>query len=142
MAWCSTPGKPKRRFVQAGRFGAEPKLEFENQFGAGHAGSLVELRQHPRFKLDIDVKVYSRASGLVIGRTVDISCVGLAAMLKIEVPLSEVVQLEFKLPLGLVSVRALVRQRNAFRYGFQFIEPGSEPQDLISRSCRELTTGR
>ena len=74
-----------------------------------------------------------------MGRTVDISETGLAAMVQIEIPPDQVVRLEFELPIGLVSLRALVRQRNAFRYGFQFVEPDSEGQELISRFCRELT---
>jgi c-di-GMP-binding flagellar brake protein YcgR len=99
--------------------------------------NLTDARKHARFKLDTDVKIYPRTSTRITGRTVDISETGLAAMLKIEVPLDRVVRLEFDLPLGLVSVRALVRQRNAFRYGFQFVEPDSDAQDLINRFCRE-----
>jgi hypothetical protein len=117
--------------------GAEVRLEPENQFGAGQTEKLMDARQHPRLKLDIDVKIYSRTGSRVMGRTVDISETGLAALLKIEIPLDQVVRLEFNLPLGVVSVRALVRQRNAFRYGFQFVDPGSDAQELIGRSCRE-----
>lgn len=101
-------------------------MEPENQSGVSPTGKLVDARQHPRFKLDTDVKIYSRTGSLVNGHTVDISETGLAAMVTIEIALNQVVRLEFKLPLGLVSVRALVRQRNAFRYGFQFVEPDSD----------------
>jgi hypothetical protein len=125
----SLQGSPERR----------RRLEREKQFGASQAPKLVDARQHRRFKLDIDVKIYSRTSTRVMGRTVDISEAGLAAILKIEIPLDQVVRLEFKLSLGLVSVRALVRQRNAFRYGFQFVEPDSDAQELISRFCRALS---
>jgi hypothetical protein len=48
-----------------------------------------------------------------------------------------VVRLEFTLPLGEVEVHAVVRQRNAFRYGFQFLE-SSPAQDTIGRTCRRL----
>ena len=58
-------------------------------------------------------------------------------MLREEVPLGEVVRLEFTLPHGEVDVHALVRQRNAFRYGFQFLEP-AQVQDVIGRTCRDL----
>lgn len=75
---------------------------------------------------------------MVRGRTVDISESGISAMLRVEVPVGEVVRLEFKLPLGDVDVLALVRQRNAFRYGFQFVEINSR-QDIIARTCRELS---
>lgn len=115
--------------------GVEAKLESEKQSQARRAERLIDARQHPRFKLDGDVKIYPRTGSLVMGRTVDISKSGLAAMLKIEIPLDQVVRLEFELSLDRVSLRALVRQRSAFRYGFQFVEPDSEAQELISRFC-------
>jgi hypothetical protein len=68
---------------------------------------------------------------------VDISESGISAMLMVEVPIGEVVRLEFALPLGEVEAHALVRQRNAFRYGFQFVE-SSSAQDIIGRTCRQL----
>ena len=95
----------------------------------------VERRICPRFPLDTEIRIYARDSPVVRGQTVDISESGLAAMLLFEVPLSEVVRLEFGLPLGEVEVHAVARQRNAFRYGFQFIEASSD-QDVIGRTCR------
>ena len=50
------------------------------------------------------------------GHTVDISESGISALLKIEVPLGELVQLEFALPFGQVRTYAMVRQQNAFRF--------------------------
>lgn len=38
-------------------------------------------------------------------------------------------------PLGFLSFRALVRHRNAFRYGFQFFDPDPESQELIKRTA-------
>lgn len=58
-------------------------------------------------------------------------------MLREEVPVGEVVRLEFTLLLGDVEVLALVRQRSAFRYGFQFLEESSAP-DVIGRTCSQL----
>lgn len=58
-------------------------------------------------------------------------------MLRDEVPLGEVVRLEFTIPTGDVAIHALVRQRNAFRYGFQFLEAVSQ-LEIISRACRQL----
>ncbi len=74
---------------------------------------------------------------MVRGHTVDISESGISAMLMVEVPVGEVVRLEFALPFGSVEVHAMVRQRNAFRYGFQFIE-ASSAQEVIGRTCRQL----
>jgi len=97
----------------------------------------VEARRHPRFKLDIDIRVYPRNASVVRGHTVDISESGISAMLRVEVPIGEVVRLEFELPLGPVEIHALVRQRSAFRYGLQFVE-ASTAQEIIGRTCNQL----
>jgi hypothetical protein len=98
---------------------------------------MPDNRHRPRFKLEIPVRIYPRNSSVVRGNTVDISESGIAVMLLEEVPLGEIVRLEFTLELGPVEVHAVVRQRNAFRYGFQFLEAGAM-SDLIARACREL----
>lgn len=97
----------------------------------------MESRRHTRYKLQIEIRIYARGSEVVRGETVDISESGISAMLRVEVPLNELVRLEFSVSAGNVEVHALVRQRNAFRYGFQFVEDGLA-QDLIRRTCREL----
>lgn len=107
------------------------------QFETDPTHDFVEARRHPRFKLEIDIRVYPRNSSVVRGQTVDISKSGISAMLRVEVPIGEVVRLEFELPLGPVEVHALVRQRSAFRYGLQFVESISA-QEVIGRTCREL----
>ena len=112
-------------------------LELDNQFGTGPAREFVETRRHPRFKLEVNIRIYPRNRAVVRGQTVDISESGISAMLTTEVPIGEVVRLEFSLPMGEVELHALVRQRNAFRYGFQFVESTSA-QDIIGRTCRHL----
>lgn len=122
-------------------------MEIHRQFKAGqpkhapphHAQPQVpvENRQSPRFKIEVRICVYLRDRPVLRGRTVDISESGIAAMLMEEVPLGEVVRLEFTLPLGEVELHALVRQRRAFRYGFQFVEQASA-HDMIGRTCRQL----
>jgi hypothetical protein len=68
----------------------------------------MDARRHPRFKIAVDVRVYPRDCPVVHGATVDISESGISAMLRVEVPLGEVVRLEFTLPLGDVEVLAMV----------------------------------
>ncbi len=97
----------------------------------------AEARRHPRYKFDTKIRVYPRNSVVVRGETVDLSETGISAILRVEVPLGEIVRLEFSLPLGDVEVHALVRQHSAFRYGFQFVETSSA-HDLIGRTCRQL----
>jgi PilZ domain-containing protein len=116
-------------------------LESRGQFGTGSAREVVDARRHPRFKLEINICVYPRNSAVIRGHTVDISESGISAILREEVQLNEVVRLEFVLSHGAVDVHALVRQRNAFRYGFQFLE-SSDAQDVIARTCRELAMGQ
>lgn len=97
----------------------------------------MEARRHPRYQLETNIRVYPRNAAVIRGHTVDISESGISAMLRVEVPIGEVVRLEFSLPAGEVEVHAFVRQRNAFRYGFQFVETSSA-QDIIGRTCRQL----
>jgi hypothetical protein len=97
----------------------------------------VEVRRHPRFKLEVEVKISSKTCGTLQGYTVDISESGLSALLKLEVPLAEMVELQFKLPAGDVRVYATVRQRNAFRYGFQFVESEASSK-IIQATCQRF----
>jgi len=112
-------------------------VEERSPFGTDETYTAVEARRHPRFKLEVGIRVYPRGAAVVRGDTVDISESGISAMLREEVPVGEVVRLEFTLPLGDVELLALVRQRSAFRYGFQFIETSSA-QDVIGRTCSQL----
>jgi hypothetical protein len=47
------------------------------------------------------------------------------------------VKLDFALPLGKIMIYAIGRERNAFRYGFQFAESNSA-LELIRHTCRDL----
>ena len=115
----------------------EAFVEPRSQLGCSGAAESVDLRRHPRFKLEVDVRVYLREAPVVRGHAVDISESGISAILREEVPLGGVVRLEFTLPLGSVEVLATVRHRSAFRYGFQFVE-ASSANDIIGRTCRHL----
>jgi hypothetical protein len=98
----------------------------------------VENRAHPRYKLEVPICVYPRNGNVVRGHTVDISETGVAALLLEEVSLGVVVRLEFTVELGPIEIHALVRQRNAFRYGFQFVEAAS-PDKTLGITLRRLS---
>jgi len=68
------------------------------------------------------------------GRTLDLSDRGLSATAPVELPVGEVVQLNFTLQLGRVAVFATVRNKNGYRHGFQFVEP-NPAQHLIRENC-------
>ena len=108
-------------------------MEAQNQPGTQF---LADARRHPRFKLQTDIRVYPRGAGVLKGYTVDISESGVSALLKLEVSVGEVVELEFALPAAPVAIRAVVRYKTAFRYGFQFVEP--DPQGVIKATCSYL----
>lgn len=112
-------------------------MEPSSQPAFSYRSDIVEARRHPRFKLEKDIRVYPRNAAVVRGHTVDISESGISAMLRVEVPVGEVVRLELTLPSGEIEVHALVRQRNAFRYGFQFVDPGAAAE-VIGRTCKQL----
>jgi c-di-GMP-binding flagellar brake protein YcgR len=112
-------------------------VEGQNQHGPRTARGTIDRRRQPRFKIEVDIAVHSRTSGTLKGHTVDISESGLSAILKIEVPPGELVELEFTLPYGPVTIYALVRQRNAFRYGFQFAESNAVHEAILA-TCRDL----
>lgn len=97
----------------------------------------IDARRQPRFKLQVDISINSRTCGALKGCTVDISESGLAALFTVEVPVGEVVELNFTLPFGPVMTYAIVRQRNAFRYGFQFLE-SSIANEVVRHSVRQL----
>ena len=104
---------------------------------SGRAPGPFDGRAHPRFELSVEVTVHSHSGGLLVGRMVDISESGMAVMLTAELPLDEIVRLEFTLPRGPVEIGALARQRRAFRYGLQFVEQGPA-REVIARTCRDL----
>ena len=82
--------------------------------------------------MEIDVTIYSQKAGLVPGRTLDISESGIAAVLPVELPIGEVLKLEIRSRLEPVTVGVVVRNRNVFRYGFQFEQPGAG-RELIKK---------
>jgi hypothetical protein len=112
-------------------------LDTHNQSAANRLRIIEDARRKPRFKIIVDIKIISKTCGVLKGHTVDLSESGLAAMLTIEVPVGEIVELEFTLPFGKVLLYAVVRQRNAFRYGFQFIDP-SVARKALHATCRHL----
>jgi hypothetical protein len=111
--------------------------EAEEQSAGTFLRTIADVRRHPRHKIDVEIRINSRTCGFLKGRTVDISESGIAAMLTIEAPLGEVVELSFTLPFGPLAIHAMARQRSAFRYGFEFVDSSSVHR-IIHSTCREL----
>jgi hypothetical protein len=115
----------------------EPVIDGENRSEGIALRTIADARRQARFKIEVDISVNSQTCGLLKGYTVDIGESGISAMLRLEVPLAEVVELVFTLPFGRVNIYAMVRQKSAFRYGFGFSESGPA-HEVIRRTCREL----
>jgi hypothetical protein len=113
------------------------KLDLHLQSVKRQTREFMDARRHPRYGFEGAIRVYPRNASVVRGHTVDISESGISAMLRVEVPVGEIVRLEFDLPDGPVEVHAMVRQRNAFRYGLQFVESGTV-HVAIARMCGQL----
>jgi hypothetical protein len=112
-------------------------LKEHRDHGSNLASDLMDRRHQPRFKLEVAITIHSKTCGVVKGHTVDISESGLSAMLGLELPVGELVEVDLTLPFGRVTMYAVVRQRNAFRYGFQFAE-SNFIDDVIRPTCRVL----
>lgn len=72
--------------------------------------------------LEAEMKIRSE-SGVIPARALDVSESGIAAILPVEMPIGGTVELEIKLPTSRVTACAIVRSRNVFRHGFEFVQP-------------------
>lgn len=90
-----------------------------------------ETRRHQRLELETEVTVHLE-SGEVPGRTLDISESGMSAILPVELRMGGTVELRIKLPIAVATVRGVVRSRNVFRHGFEFLQP---MHDLVSHAA-------
>ncbi len=113
-------------------------MDPRNQSATGLIPDVAEARRKPRFKLAVDLSIRSESCGLLKGRTLDISEIGIGAVLSEDIPVGEVVKLHIPLPSGPVTIAATVRQRSSFfRYGFEFIHP-NPASETLQAACRQL----
>jgi hypothetical protein len=98
---------------------------------------VTDARRYPRFKLEVDVTVRSKTLGLIPGMTIELSESGMSTVLPVELVVGETVELHLSLPFGSVDLRAVVRNRNAFRYGFEFADH-KVARKLINEHCTEV----
>ena len=99
-----------------------------------------DQRHLPRFELDVPLRIHFRTGELILGRTVDMSESGVSAIVLLEMSVGQPLELDFKLPCGPVNVHAIVKNKNAFRYGLEFVLTAAE-RTVIKRGCRELAYG-
>lgn len=95
-------------------------------------------RAHSRHLLDMRVTV--KASQTLHGRTKDIAEGGMGATIPGEISVGEMVEIELHLPeiSEPLKVRAEVKYRRGFQYGFQFFNATNQQRDMIRRATHAL----
>ena len=101
--------------------------------------SWTTARQFPRFQLDVRILVHRFHNGAhvtVWGRSTTLGVEGIGATLTGEMEIGDVVGLEFSVPLSPhpVKLRASVRYRNGFQYGFEFLAVDGSQRQAIQRA--------
>lgn len=105
--------------------------------------TLSQRRKHERFELDSQLTAAItgvKEAGVMRGRSLDISQAGIAGVFAAGWDVGTIVNLEFVVPLKSTpfSVIAIVRNRNYYRYGFEFVGLSPGQQEMIFRTCRTL----
>jgi len=95
-------------------------------------------RAFPRFLLDIRLIV--RAAETLHGRSKDLGEGGLGATIPGSIGGGEIVELEFHLPgtREVMRVKAEVRYRQGFQYGFRFLDATEHQREIIRRATKHL----
>jgi hypothetical protein len=88
---------------------------------------------------EINLRIRSPRFGVFPGRSLELSESGFSALVPAELLLEEIVDMELQLPFGPLFTQAIVRNRNVFRYGFEFLNPSTVQQELKDKLGR-LTT--
>ena len=113
-------------------------MEPQNQPPVAPVLGARESRRKARYKLAVDIIIHSKSCGVLKGRSLDISEVGIAAVMGDDIPIGEVVKMNIPLPSGPITIGATVRQSGSFfRYGFEFIESDAA-REILQSACRQL----
>lgn len=96
-------------------------------------------RAHSRYLLDLRIVV--RAKETLHGRTKDIAEGGLGATIPGNINVGEIVELELQLPEGQqpMKLKAEVRYRQGFQYGFKYLHATEQQKEIIRRVTRDLS---
>jgi hypothetical protein len=92
-------------------------------------GQAHNRRRYPRLSQSIGVTLFCLGLGVIKGRICEISASGFAATLPVHLEFGESVTAEIHLPFGTKTVEAVVRNRIAFRHGFEVL--GSDLSEEI-----------
>lgn len=105
--------------------------------------SAERQRRTPRYRLDLRAKIIYRRNGLnqsAIARGQDVSEGGMAMFVPIDFAKDDALEVEFTLPQSRLPLRvhAIVRNRDAHRYGLEFVNLTDVQKQEIVRMCEAL----
>ena len=102
------------------------------------SGSWPVTRKFGRFLIDLRLVVKGRTT--LHGRTKNLGEGGMGATVAGDIPLGEFVELQFQVPDSSepMVIRAEVRHRQGFQYGFKFIHATEEQLAIIRDAVRGL----
>ncbi len=109
------------------------------------SGESEELRNHPRFRVDIRLKV---TTGIVnngkplFGRGSDISEGGMRVFVPADLEIGESVTIELTVPYSeqKLTVRGVLRNRLGFSYGVEYSASTTlAERQVIARACKALS---
>ncbi|HEY1262951.1 MAG TPA: PilZ domain-containing protein [Terriglobales bacterium] len=128
----------EKRMVQT--LSPSPSKDAEAKPATVPAKTSRRMRRFPRFQLDVRVLVYVFRKGVnhtIWGRSAMLGQEGIGCTLTGELEVGEVVGLEFPVPLSSnpVKLRAIVRYKNGFQYGFEFLAVDPVQRQAMQRAC-------
>jgi len=102
------------------------------------SGQWPIAREYTRHLIDIRLVVKTHA--VLHGRSKNLGEGGMGATVAGDMPLGEIVRLEFQLPENpeTLMLHAEVRYRQGFQFGFKFINVTDQQCDAIRRATRNL----
>ncbi len=111
--------------------------------GSAPQRSPQSRRRFPRHQLDVRILVHTFREGVsttIWGRSNMLGQEGIGATLTGDLGISEVVGLEFPVPLSPqpIKLRAIVRYKNGFQYGFEFLAVDATQRQALLRACEIL----
>lgn len=100
-------------------------------------------RRHPRYRGDFQVHVsyiQNDQQRKLEGHCRDLSEAGIGVLLAVDLNIGEVAGLSFSLPGSTLSwdLRAVIRYRRGYHYGFEFLSLKPEQQDFLKNYLKGL----
>jgi hypothetical protein len=104
----------------------------------GSGPSVRDRRIHNRSPFDRRITINGFHSGESLslwGRTSDVSLGGIGATIVGELAVNDVVSVQVPLSGGQLDVRAVVRNRQGYHYGFEFLVLDESSRQLLQQIC-------